>query len=116
MKVKRLTTYELKKFLSKDKICIFINSDQAFWWVLEKTSKIKERLELLNELLNLKPGKLELKDLDDFVNPNELFLILEFDNEDKAKEMIVNLYKNLEFRENIYADLWINGKFIEENT
>ena len=116
MRTRRFTTYELKKSLSKDKICILINSDQLFFWITEDAAKIQGRLELANKLLNLKPGKLELKDLDYFTHPNDLFLILEFDIKDKARETIVSLYKNMEFRENIYADFWIDGKFIEENT
>lgn len=116
MRTKRFTTYELKKSLSKDKICIFVNSNQLFFWITEDAAKIQGRLELVNELLNLKPGKMELKDLNDFTHPNDLFLILEFDNKDKAKEIIVSLYKNTKFRENIYADFWIDGKFIEEST
>jgi hypothetical protein len=116
MRTKRFTTYELKKSLSKNKICIFINSGQLFFWITEDAAKIQERLKLVNELLNFKPGKLELKDLNGFIHPNDLFLILEFDNKDKAEEIIINLYKNMEFRKNIYADFWVNGKFIEENT
>jgi len=116
MRTRRFTTHELKKSLSKDKICIFINSGQLFFWITEDAAKIQERLKLVNELLNFKPGKLELKDLNGLIHPNDLFLILEFDNKDKAEEIIINLYKNMEFRKNIYADFWVNGKFIEENT
>ena len=105
MRTKKFTTYELKKSLSKDKICIFINSDQLFFWITEHAAKIEERLELVNELLNLKPGKMELKDLNDFTHPNDLFLILEFDDEDKAKERIVSLYKNTKFRAVSYTHL-----------
>jgi len=92
----------LKENYSESQYCIFFSLEQLLDTNLTDNQNISAIADLLH---SVNSGKI-----------TEGMVILEYQNEEQAQEQLLKLYRNEFLRENIYAELWENGKFIDKNT